>query len=83
MFVDRDDSGTITAMYACQQRDDQEELPDDAADIAAFRHRFSAIAERAESDRTLVQGRIADLENSDDLRQQIEALKLRLSLIGG
>lgn len=36
MFVDRT-NGTVSAVYAVQQYDGQEELADDHADIAAFR----------------------------------------------
>lgn len=36
MFVDRDENGKVIGVYALSQRDGQEELLDDHADIEAF-----------------------------------------------
>ena len=36
MYVDRDNEGAITATYGIRQREGQEQVPDDDAEVAAF-----------------------------------------------
>lgn len=83
MFVDRNPTGAITGLFMCAQYDGQEELPDENAEVVAFKRSFETQMEEGENARALTQRRIADLESSDDLFKQVEALRLRLSLVGG
>lgn len=83
MFVDRDSDGTITGSYVSAQREGQEEVADDAAELLAFLDRPRRQSEATASSRALLARRADSLAASDSIDDKLEALKIRLELLGG
>lgn len=83
MFVDRDESGNVKGVYACQQHDGQEELTDGAPEVLAFIDRPRRLAAEAASARALLIRRADTLAASSSTDDKLEALKIRLELTGG
>lgn len=82
-YVHRRDDNSIGSAHEEMQPGYAEEALDDATnpEIQAYRAKVTAQSGTADS---LIERRIADLEKDPaDLGKQIEALKLRLSLVQG
>lgn len=83
MFVDRNPDGSLRGIYAAAQYEAQEEIADDSPEIAAFRDAIGSLGKGRDDLRGLQRRRADSLAASDSIDDKLEALKIRLELLGG
>jgi len=81
-FVLRDGAGKVCGVFANRQEDATEELAADDAEIVAFFAPKPA-DDGPDKERALQRRRADDLAKSPNIDDKLEALRIRLELLGG
>lgn len=79
MFIDRDGNGNVKGSYTCSQYDGQEEVADDAVELAAFREALDKVPGEVSSGQLIIALAELDwLDAVDAAVAQADALSQRL-----